>query len=69
MALRIEVDAEKCMGGGNCEFWAPHTFELGDDGISHLADPEGDPEDKIVLAAQGCPTQAIAIWRGDDRVV
>ena len=68
MALRIEVDAEKCMGGGNCEFWAANTFELGDDGISHVKDPEGDPEDKILLAAQGCPTQAIAVWRDDERL-
>ena len=69
MAFRIEVDAEKCMGGGNCEFWAPHTFELGDDSISHVVNPEGDPDAKIVLAAQGCPTQAIAVWRGDERVI
>ena len=56
------------MGGGNCEFWAPKTFELGDDNISHVVDPEGDPEDKIVLAAQGCPTQAISVWRDDERI-
>ena len=56
------------MGGGNCEFWAPKVFELGDDGISHVVDPEGDPEDKVLLAAQGCPTQAIAVWRDDERL-
>jgi len=27
------------------------------------------PDDKIVLAAQGCPTQAIAIFDGDTKVV
>jgi ferredoxin len=68
VALRIEVDPEKCMGGGNCEFWAPNTFELGDDNVSHVVDPQGDPEDKIILAAQGCPTQAIAVWRDDERI-
>ena len=68
MGLRIEVDREKCMGGGNCEFWAPHTFALGDDGISAVVDPGGDPEDKVVLAAQGCPTQAITVWRDDERI-
>ena len=31
-------------------------------------DPDGDPEEKIVLAAQGCPTQAIAVWRGEERI-
>ena len=61
MALRIEIDREKCMGSGNCSFWAPGVFDLDDDGIAFVVDPEGDPEDKIVLAAEGCPTQAISI--------
>lgn len=69
MALRIEIDREQCMGSGNCSFWAPGTFDLDDEGIAIVKDPEGDPEDKIVLAGQGCPTQAIAIWRDDERIV
>jgi ferredoxin len=68
MTLRIEVDAERCMGSGNCSFWAPATFELGDDGIAFVKEPDGDPEDKILLAASGCPTQAIAVWRDDERL-
>ena len=67
--LRIEIDAEKCMGSGNCSFWAPATFDLNDDGVAFVQNPDGDPEDKIVLAGQGCPTQAIAIWRDDERIV
>jgi len=67
--LRIEIDPEKCMGSGNCSFWAPATFDLGADGIAYVLDPEGDDDDKILLAAQGCPTQAIAIWRDDQRIV
>ncbi len=66
--LRIEVDREKCMGQGTCEFYAPGTFALDDEGISKVVDPEGDPEEKVVLAAQGCPTQAIAVYRGDERI-
>lgn len=66
---RIEIDATKCMGSGNCSFWAPATFDLGDDGVAFVKDEAGDDEDKIVLAAQGCPTQAIAVWRGDERIV
>lgn len=69
MALRIEIDATKCMGSGNCSFWAPDTFDLGDDGIAYVKDADGDPEDKIVLAGQGCPTQAISVWRDDERLV
>jgi ferredoxin len=66
---RIEIDANKCMGSGNCSFWAPGTFDLGDDGVAFVKDEAGDDEEKIVLAAQGCPTQAIAVWRGEERIV
>lgn len=69
MALRIEIDHDTCMGQGQCVYWAPGTFELGDDGLSRVLDAEGDPEDKIVLGAKGCPTGAISVWRGDERLV
>ena len=69
MALEISIDRERCMGSGNCSFWAPNVFDLDDDGIAIVVDPAGDPEDKIVLAGQGCPTQAISISRDDERVV
>jgi ferredoxin len=68
VTLRIEIDPEKCMGSGNCSFWAPATFDLGDDGIAYVTNPEGDPEEKILLAAQGCPTQAISVWRDDKKL-
>jgi ferredoxin len=67
--LRIQIDRERCMGSGNCSFWAPGTFDLDDAGIAVVTDAAGDAEDKIVLAGQGCPTQAIAIWRDDERIV
>jgi ferredoxin len=63
--VRIEIDREKCMGSGNCGFWAPHVFDLDDEGIAYVVDPGGDPEDKIVLAAEGCPTQAITVHRDE----
>lgn len=69
MALRIEIDRERCMGSGNCSFWAPGTFDLDDEGIAYVKDPDGDPEDKVVLAGSGCPTQAIAIWRDGEKIV
>ncbi len=32
MTIRIEIDRDKCVGSGNCVFWAPGTFDLDDDG-------------------------------------
>ena len=69
MALSIEINREVCMGSGNCSFWAPGVFDLDDDGIAIVTDPEGEPEDKVVLAGQGCPTQAIAIFRDGEKIV
>lgn len=69
MALDIRIDRESCMGSGNCSFWAPGVFDLDDDGIAIVLDVNAAPDDKIVLAAQGCPTQAIAVFEGDTKLV
>ena len=69
VALDIRIDREVCMGSGNCVFWAPGVLDLDDEGIAVVLDPTADDDDKIVLAAQGCPTQAIAVFRGDEKLV
>ncbi len=69
MALQIEINREACMGSGNCSFWAPGVFDLDDEGIAVVVDATALGDDKIVLAGQGCPTQAIAIFDGDTKVV
>ena len=61
MSLHITVDRDRCMGSGNCQFWAPGVFDLGDDGVAVVVDPEAAPEDRIVLAVDGCPTKAITL--------
>lgn len=61
MALEIAIDRDVCMGSGNCSFWAPGVFDLDDDGIAVVIDPGAAPDDKIHLAAQGCPTRAITV--------
>ena len=50
------------MGSGNCMFWAPDTFDLSEDGHAVVTDP-APPEEKIRIAAQGCPVGAISLWR------
>ena len=61
--VEITVDRELCMGSGNCSFWAPGVFDLDDDGIAVVLDVDAAPVEKIELAAQGCPTRAIALTR------
>jgi ferredoxin len=69
VTLEIEIDRTLCMGSGNCSFWAPGVFDLDDEGLAIVIDPVGAPEDKIVLAGQGCPTQAISIVKDGEKLV
>ncbi len=61
MGIRIAIDRERCVGSGNCLYWAPGTFDLDDDGISVVVDPRGDDLERIRVAAEGCPTRAISL--------
>ena len=69
MALEININREICMGSGNCSFWAPDVFDLDDDGVAIVISADGSPEEKVILAAQGCPTQAISIRRDGEIIV
>lgn len=68
MAVDIELQRDLCMGSGNCSFWAPGVFDLDDDGVVVVLDPTAADDEKIILAAQGCPTQAIVVSRNGERL-
>jgi ferredoxin len=57
------------MGSGNCTFSAPGVFDLDDLGVAVVVDPGAQPEERIVQAARGCPTQAISVVRDGEEVV
>jgi len=51
------------MGSGNCLFWAPDTFDLAEDGHAIVVDATATDEDRLRVAAEGCPVGAITLWR------
>lgn len=53
------VDRELCTGAAVCVAIAPEVFELDDEGISVVKDPEGADETTIQQAIDGCPEDAI----------
>ncbi|WP_462200323.1 ferredoxin [Arthrobacter sp. B2a2-09] len=61
MSENLTVDRDRCMGSGQCTFYAPGTFDLDDLSIAIVTDEHGDPEDKIQMAINVCPTRAIAL--------
>lgn len=63
--LRITVDTNVCVGNAMCEHFASNTFALNDDRQSMVANPEGDPEEKVLEAAENCPVSAITVEDAD----
>jgi ferredoxin len=61
---RIVVDRQRCIGSGNCCFYAPNTFDLDDELKSVVVDPGGDDAADVRAAVEGCPVNAISIHGG-----
>lgn len=59
-AQRISVDRARCIGSGNCLFYAENTFDLDADDRAIIANPQGDDPDKLRTAVQSCPSGALA---------
>ena len=63
----IEVDRPRCTGIGACFDHAARTFDLDDDAVAIVIDPDGDSGEKQLAAAQSCPRDAILLYlRGGD---
>ena len=58
---RISVDRERCIGSGMCIVFAPGTFAHDAEAKAIVVDPDGDPEEAVRNAVEGCPTGALAI--------
>lgn len=56
------VDRDACTGAAVCVALAPDVFELDNEGISTVKDPEGADEATIQKAIDGCPEDAIS-WK------
>ena len=67
--MDIAIDWDRCMGSGNCLFWAPKTFDLSEDGHAVVLDPAATDEDRLRVAAEGCPVGAITLSRDGVAVV
>lgn len=55
----LTVDRDRCMGSGQCTFYAPNTFDLDDMSIAVVTDQHGDSEKDIEMAIDVCPTRSI----------
>jgi len=62
---KVEVDRDTCTGCELCNGEAPDTFEMDDDGIAIVANPEGNTPEEILAAAESCPSESIILHDAD----
>jgi len=67
--VRITVDRDRCIGSGNCAFYASSTFDLDDElkviVLEGGADGSLDREGDIRAAVEGCPVNALGLTETD----
>ncbi len=61
MPYRIIVNPELCESNARCVSLAPEVFELDEQDIYVVLDPEGAKSRRILLAARACPVDAITL--------
>lgn len=62
---RISVNRDVCQGTGMCTSMASKHFRLVG-GHSEPIEPEIEPDDDVVDAAESCPVEAILVAAADD---
>jgi ferredoxin len=67
--IAIDVDRALCYGFGDCVDTVPAVFALDDEDTAIVLDPDAEPLDDIVEAAQNCPVDAIIIVDEDGQQI
>jgi ferredoxin len=61
--IQAAVDRSLCVGSGPCFVLAPRAFKLDESMKAVVLHPEDESEDRLLAAAEECPTQAIYLSR------
>ena len=66
--MQVRIRRTECCGNAECVEIAPEVFALDSKQKSIVLDPDGVPREKLIEAAEACPSQAILI-EDDEGVV
>lgn len=61
--MKVRVDVDACVGGGQCVLAASDVFDQDDDGLVVVLQnaPEQDRAEDVRMAARLCPARAITV--------
>jgi ferredoxin len=71
VASDVSIDADLCIGSGDCVRLLPDAFRIDEDlGVAVPLEPAMDTAiERLRQAALGCPTNAIAVVDDEGRIV
>jgi ferredoxin len=64
MGIIPRIDRDACTGTAACAVVAPKVFEIDDEGIAVVVDPNGADEETLWEAAERCPWKAVILEDG-----
>jgi ferredoxin len=67
--MKAKVDRDICIGAAMCVSTAPEVFELNNEGLSEVVNPDAGDDDLLREAAESCPVQAIILEDEDGNQV
>lgn len=59
--LKVTVNHDVCVGNAMCPHIAGKAFQLNDERQSEVIDPDGEPREVVLEAAEACPVSAITV--------
>tara|TARA_Y100001970_G_C14213205_1_gene848117 strand:+ start:1144 stop:1479 length:336 start_codon:yes stop_codon:yes gene_type:complete len=62
---RIVVDRTACIGARPCVVVAEKLFQVDDENLAYVLDPDSADQETIRLAAESCPVLAILLYDKD----
>jgi ferredoxin len=60
--VRLCIDRSLCVGFGDCVDVAPEAFQLDEENIVILVDPDRVDRARLLKACDACPVDAITVW-------
>ena len=64
---RIVVDRQGCIAARSCVLVAPGVFQMDDENLAYVVDPESEDDETIMMGAESCPTLAIHLYDKDGK--
>ena len=66
---RIVVDRAACIGARSCVVVAQGLFEMDDENLAYVQNPDAFDQETLKLAAESCPVLAIHLYNKEGKKI